>query len=84
MTTLTIDDANRHAGVVSRLQKSEIFRDYQRAFQTATGLPLVLRAVGSFQPPLRGSKQVNAFCALLRVNFASAQHRQRQPVTTFD
>ena len=27
---------------------------------------------------------VNAFCALLRVNFASAQHRQRQPVTALD
>lgn len=56
---------HRNAGVVSRLQKSEIFRDYQQAFQTATGLPLALREVGSFQPPLRGSKQINAFCALM-------------------
>jgi AraC-like DNA-binding protein/ligand-binding sensor protein len=63
--TPALDEAPRHADVVSRLQKSEIFRDYQQAFQTATGLPLALRAVGCFQPPLRGSKQINAFCALM-------------------
>jgi AraC-like DNA-binding protein/ligand-binding sensor protein len=63
--TPLIDEAHRHADVVSRLQTSEIFRDYQQAFQTATGLPLALRAVGSFHAPLRGSKQINAFCALM-------------------
>ena len=51
--------------VVTRLQQSEIFRDYQDAFQTATGLPLVLRAAGSFQPPMHGSRQINPFCALM-------------------
>ena len=51
--------------VVARLQQSEIFRDYQDAFQTATGLPLVLREAGSFQPPLHGSRQTNAFCGLM-------------------
>lgn len=54
-----------HGDIVARLQNAEIFREYQRAFQTATGLPLVLRAAGSFQPPLRGSKQINPFCALM-------------------
>jgi AraC-like DNA-binding protein/ligand-binding sensor protein len=51
--------------LVSRLRESQVFRDYQQAFETATGLPLVLRAAGSFQPPLRGSKQLNPFCALM-------------------
>ena len=51
--------------VVTRLQQSDIFRDYQDAFQTATGLPLVLRAAGSFQPPLAGSKQMSSFCKLM-------------------
>jgi hypothetical protein len=50
---------------VVRLQASEIFRDYQQAFQTATGLPLVLRAPGAFQAPLDGAKNVNPFCALM-------------------
>lgn len=51
--------------LVAQLEKSEIFRDYRAAFQTATGLPVVLRAAGSFQPPMAGSKQINAFCALM-------------------
>lgn len=59
------EPAARHDEVVARLQQSEIFQDYQKAFETATGLPLVLRAAGSFQPPLKGSKQINPFCALM-------------------
>lgn len=55
----------RSAEVITRLQQSPLFRDYQDAFQTATGLPLVLRAVGSFQPPLHGSKIMASFCALM-------------------
>ncbi|MEO6002687.1 MAG: helix-turn-helix domain-containing protein [Opitutus sp.] len=48
-----------------RLEKSQLFREYRSAFQTATGLPLVLRAVGSFQVPLAGSTHMNPFCALM-------------------
>jgi AraC-like DNA-binding protein/ligand-binding sensor protein len=59
------ETVHRDDEVVVRLQKSELFRDYQEAFQTATGLPLVLRAVGSFQTPLQGSKNLNPFCALM-------------------
>lgn len=51
--------------VLGRLQASEVFRDYQEAFETATGLPLVLRPVGSFAPPLQGSHQLAAFCSLM-------------------
>jgi AraC-like DNA-binding protein len=53
------------ARVVSQLQRSSVYRDYNQAFEAATGLPLALRAVGSFQTPLQGSKRVNAFCALM-------------------
>jgi len=51
--------------VVARLQQSELFREYQQAFETTMGLPLVLREAGSFRTPLQDSKQVNPFCALL-------------------
>ncbi len=47
------------------MQQSEIFRDYREAFESTTGLPLTLRAAGSFQPPQAGSKQLNPFCALM-------------------
>ena len=55
-------------GVINHLGQSEIFRDYRQAFETATGLPLALRATGSFQSPLHQSKQVNPFCALMAAN----------------
>ncbi len=57
--------AARHEQFVSHLRESEVFRDFQDAFETSTGLPLAMRAAGSFQPPLHGSKRVNAFCALM-------------------
>jgi AraC-like DNA-binding protein/ligand-binding sensor protein len=60
------DSSIRHdAELVAHLRTSEVFRDYQMAFQTATGLPLVLRSPDTFDRPLEGSKQVNAFCALI-------------------
>ena len=62
---LTDHAPDRTGDVVARLQQSQLFRDYQDAFQTATGLPLVLRPVGSFQPPLHGSKKIASFCALM-------------------
>jgi AraC-like DNA-binding protein/ligand-binding sensor protein len=65
INTLSDISHDRREDVVARLQQSELFRDYQDAFETATGLPLVLRAVGSFQPPLHGSKKIASFCALM-------------------
>jgi hypothetical protein len=51
--------------VVSHLRRSEIFRDYQNAFEITTGLPLDLRQAGSFNAPLHGSKRLNPFCAAM-------------------
>jgi len=50
---------------IEHLQRSVIYRDYQKAFEATTGLPLALRAAGSFQSPMHGSKQANPFCALM-------------------
>ena len=57
--------SDRGDNLVGRLQTSGIFRDYQQAFQTATGLPLVLRAPGAFQAPMAGARNLNPFCALM-------------------
>jgi AraC-like DNA-binding protein/ligand-binding sensor protein len=57
--------SHRPEEVANRLRASGIFRGYQQAFRTATGLPLVLRAAGSFQAPLHGSKNGSGFCALM-------------------
>jgi len=63
----------------ARLRDSEIFQQYQKSFQTAIGLPLILRAVGAFQTPLHGSKQLNPFCAVMaRANKTCAACLQLQ------
>lgn len=60
-------DSNRRPGreVVDRLRRSEIYRDYERAFAETTGLPLALRAVDTLAMPMRGSPNENPFCALM-------------------
>jgi AraC-like DNA-binding protein/ligand-binding sensor protein len=62
---VSITSVRSNQELVARIEKSQLFRDYRSAFQTATGLPLVLRAAGSFQAPLAGSKEINPFCALM-------------------
>jgi len=47
------------------LARSEIYRDYERAFRDATGLPLSLRAVEAFDLPHQGEQNENPFCALM-------------------
>ena len=71
--------AGMEATELTRLQQSEFFREYQQAFETATGLPLVLREAGSYRTPLQGSARVNPFCALMtRTNKTCAACLQLQ------
>lgn len=51
--------------IVPHLQRTEIFREYVKAFEATTGLPLALRQMGSFQSPLHQSRNVNGFCTLM-------------------
>jgi AraC-like DNA-binding protein len=51
--------------LVDRLKRSPVYRDYGRAFQEATGLPLDLRPIDSFDPPHPGGPGENPLCALL-------------------
>lgn len=55
----------RNRALVARIEKSPVFLEYRAAFETATGLPLAIRANGSFQPPMSGSNRINAFCGLM-------------------
>ncbi|MBA3849041.1 MAG: AraC family transcriptional regulator [Opitutus sp.] len=57
--------AEHNRAVIAHLQRSAVFQEYQSAFETTTGLPLALRAAGSFSFPLHGSKRANPFCALM-------------------
>jgi len=50
---------------VDILGHSKIYQDYERAFTDATGMPVSLRPVESWQLPHRGKKSENAFCAIM-------------------
>ena len=51
--------------LVERLTESKIYGEYERAFSDATGLPLRLRSVESWQLPHHGQRKENAFCAMM-------------------
>lgn len=51
--------------LVERLTESKVYGDYERAFSDATGLPLRLRPVESWQLPHHGQRKENEFCAFL-------------------
>jgi ligand-binding sensor protein len=51
--------------LIRALSDSEIFRDYERAFSSATGLPLSISAPGSWQLVHQGKKTQNRFCEIM-------------------
>jgi AraC-like DNA-binding protein len=51
--------------LVEALISSKIYQDYERAFSEATGLPVALRPVESWQLPHHGKRNENPFCALM-------------------
>ena len=51
--------------LIEALSNSKVFQDYERAFSEATGLPVALRAVESWQLPHHGQRNESPFCALV-------------------
>jgi AraC-like DNA-binding protein len=51
--------------LVEQLSRSALYKDYERAFSEATGLPLALQPLDSWQMALHGKKNENPFCALM-------------------
>lgn len=51
--------------LLDQLTESEIYKDYERAFTEATGLPLALRPVESWRLVHHGKHHENPFCAML-------------------
>ncbi len=54
-----------NAKLIETLVQSDIYKDYERAFSDATGLPVTLRPVESWQLPHHGRHHENRFCELL-------------------
>jgi AraC-like DNA-binding protein len=51
--------------LIETLAASKIYHDYERAFSEATGLPVALRSVESWQLPHHGKRFENPFCAVI-------------------
>jgi YesN/AraC family two-component response regulator len=65
--------------LVEQLKRSDIYRDYEKAFRDTTGLPFNLRAIEAFDLPHNGDPKENPFCALLaRSNHSCAACLQLQ------
>jgi AraC-like DNA-binding protein/ligand-binding sensor protein len=73
------DNAQQSRALVAQLKRSEIYRDYERAFRETTGLPLNLRPIEAFDLPHHGDPKENPFCALMaRTNQSCAACLQLQ------
>jgi AraC-like DNA-binding protein/ligand-binding sensor protein len=58
-------NGNANRALLEALSSSKIYHDYERAFSEATGLPVALRPVESWQLPLHGKRNENPFCQLM-------------------
>ena len=65
--------------LVAQLKRSEVFRDYERAFRDTTGLPIALRPIEGFDLPHHGDPKESPFCALMaQSNHSCAACLQQQ------
>lgn len=58
-------NGNNDKKLIEALMRSKVYRQYERTFTEATGLPLALRPVEFFGLPFQGKTNENAFCAFL-------------------
>jgi AraC-like DNA-binding protein/ligand-binding sensor protein len=66
-------DRSSNREVMRHLSRSQIFKDYERAFSEATGLPLNIRGHDSWSPAHHGKTDHDSFAAILaRFNKARA------------
>jgi AraC-like DNA-binding protein len=56
---------NGDRGLIEALASSKVFQDYEKAFTEATGLPVALRPVETWQLPHHGKRNEGPFCALI-------------------
>ena len=56
---------DRPADIIQRISRSEIFKDYERAFSDSTELPLALRPVEIWNLAMSGKAHANPFCELM-------------------
>jgi len=65
LVTKKTANMNDNKTLIEALAHSKIYHDYERAFSEATGLPVALRPVESWQLPHHGRRSENPFCGLM-------------------
>jgi AraC-like DNA-binding protein/ligand-binding sensor protein len=60
-----LDKAEDDKNLIQALMQSKIFAEYEQAFTEATGLPVALRPVETWQLPLHGKRHEGPWCALM-------------------
>jgi AraC-like DNA-binding protein/ligand-binding sensor protein len=56
---------DRPSDIIQRISRSEIYKDYERAFSDSTELPLALRPVELWNLAMSGKAHTNPFCELM-------------------
>jgi ligand-binding sensor protein len=51
--------------LIQRIRSSETFVEYESAFEDATGLPITIRPLESWNLPHRAQRNENPFCAMM-------------------
>jgi AraC-like DNA-binding protein/ligand-binding sensor protein len=56
---------NANGQLLEALNHSEMYQDYERAYTEATGMPVALRPVETWQLPLHCKRRESPFCAIM-------------------
>ncbi|HTL17900.1 MAG TPA: helix-turn-helix domain-containing protein [Patescibacteria group bacterium] len=64
-TQVAEDTGTEQRNLIQALTSSKVYQEYERAFTEATGLPVALRPVETWQLPLHGKRHEGAWCALM-------------------
>ncbi|MBI3848853.1 MAG: helix-turn-helix domain-containing protein [Verrucomicrobia bacterium] len=62
---------NDNKNLIEALTTSQIYQDYERAFSEATGLPVSLQPLESWQLPHHDRRKENPFCGMMAQNSRS-------------
>src|SRR5262245_60345619 len=56
---------NTNGQLLENLTHSELYQEYERAYTEATGMPVTLRPVETWQLPLHRKRRESPFCAVM-------------------
>lgn len=60
-----MSDLKTSRAMSKKLSETRMFQDYEKAFSDASGLPLAIRPIQSFQIAMQGKRNQNPFCSLM-------------------